>query len=71
MKLTVQQQIFSCEEAALEVQMSVCLSVCVCVCVSPKQTSLLLNNERNLLCKVLTVQVYTKPAYCVKCTQNQ
>ena len=58
--------IFSCEEAALEVQMSVCLSVCLSV---PK-----LN-----ITKVMLFEVYTKPIDCTrvhktsllyKCIQN-
>ena len=30
------EALFSCEEAALDVQMSMCLSVCLCVCSKTK-----------------------------------
>ena len=36
MKYLMSTEIFSCEEAALEVKMLLCLSVCVCVSVCPQ-----------------------------------
>ena len=62
------EKVFSCEEAALEVQM---LSLCVCVCV---WVSVKLN-----ITKVRLFEVYTKPIDCTrihktsllyKCIQN-
>ena len=67
------QNVFSCEEAALEGQMSVC--VCVCVQVEIDLSSFKnqpFNFYHDLLCNVpsmyipehkpvLTVQMYTKP----------
>ena len=60
--------IFSCEEAALEGQMS----VCVCVCVSVWPQNWILPRLGCLKCtqNQLTVQGYTKPVYCTSVLFN-
>ena len=56
-------RIFSCEEAALEVQMPVCLCVCLSVCLSVWPQNWILPRLGCLKCtqNQLTVQGYTKP----------